>query len=260
MSFILDALKKSENERQRTLGPSLADAPIRRHQNERPWWVIGVAALLLVNLVVLVVVLARRDDQPSHEPATTSATAAPVVTPPATTAATPTSASRAVPPAEAAPTTQQSIAQAPTSPEVRSLAEEANGYYDEANAAFEHAGPAGAANVPTGRPMVQQLDGPTVAPLPQAAPGTEPADTAANAGGAESVPTISSIIASGVSVPDLHLDIHVYSAQPAERFIFVNMRKYHEGQTLNEGPVIERITPDGAVLNYQGRRFLLPRQ
>jgi len=259
MSFILDALKKSENERQRTLGPSLADAPMRRHQNERPWWVIGVAALLLVNLVVLVVVLARRDDQPDNGLMATPAPTAPVATSPATTA-TSTSASRAVPPAEPAPTTQQSIARVPTNPVVRSLAEEANGYYDEADAAFEHAGPVGAANVPTGRPMVQQLDGPTVAPLPQDAPGTEPANAAVNAGGAEPVPTISSIIASGVSVPDLHLDIHVYSAQPAERFIFVNMRKYHEGQTLNEGPVIERITPDGAVLNYQGRRFLLPRQ
>jgi general secretion pathway protein B len=108
--------------------------------------------------------------------------------------------------------------------------------------------------------MVRPLDGPTVAPLPNDVAAAQPVESAAYAGGAESVPTISSVIASGVSIPDLHLDIHVYSAQPAERFIFVNMRKYHEGQTLNEGPVIDRITPEGAILNYQGRRFLLPRQ
>ena len=36
MSFILDALKKSENERQRTIGPSLADAPVRSAPTERP--------------------------------------------------------------------------------------------------------------------------------------------------------------------------------------------------------------------------------
>jgi len=254
MSFILDALKKSENERQRTMGPSLADAPVHRQQNERPWWVIAVAALLMVNLVVLVVVLARRDDQPVNVPAA-PATQAPVVIPPPAT-----SASQMAVPAAPASTTQRNPAFAPTNPEVRSLAEEADGYYDEDAPLFEHSGPAAAANVPAGRPMVQQLDGPTVAPLPAGATAAPPVDPPANAGDAESVPTISSVIASGVSIPDLHLDIHVYSAQPAERFIFVNMRKYHEGQTLNEGPVIERITPEGAILSYQGRRFLLPRQ
>ena len=46
MSFILDALKKSENERQRQVGPSLADVRVvRRGSSERPWWVIAVAAL-----------------------------------------------------------------------------------------------------------------------------------------------------------------------------------------------------------------------
>jgi hypothetical protein len=38
------------------------------------------------------------------------------------------------------------------------------------------------------------------------------------------------------------------------------MRKYTEGQALKEGPTLERITPDGAILNQQGLRFLLPRQ
>ena len=46
MSFILDALKKSENERQRTIGPSLADAPARTPQSERPWWAVAVAVFV----------------------------------------------------------------------------------------------------------------------------------------------------------------------------------------------------------------------
>jgi general secretion pathway protein B len=77
----------------------------------------------------------------------------------------------------------------------------------------------------------------------------------------ENLPTLSSLTASGaVSLPDLRLDIHVYSGRPADRFVFVNMRKYLEGQTLSEGPTIERITADGVVLNNQGVRLLLPRQ
>ena len=60
--------------------------------------------------------------------------------------------------------------------------------------------------------------------------------------------------------PDLHLDVHVYATKPAERFVYINMRKYREGATLAEGPVLERIRRDGVVLNYQGLRFVLPRQ
>jgi general secretion pathway protein B len=54
--------------------------------------------------------------------------------------------------------------------------------------------------------------------------------------------------------------VHVYATQPAERFVYINMRKYREGATLAEGPVLERIRRDGVVLNYQGLRFVLPRQ
>ena len=68
------------------------------------------------------------------------------------------------------------------------------------------------------------------------------------------------LAASGKALPDLHLDIHVYSEKPADRFVLVNMRKYTEGQTLSEGPAVERITPEGVVLNNHGLRFLLPRQ
>jgi hypothetical protein len=39
----------------------------------------------------------------------------------------------------------------------------------------------------------------------------------------------------------------------------VNMHKYVEGQSLSEGPTVERITPEGVILNRQGLRFLLPR-
>jgi general secretion pathway protein B len=59
------------------------------------------------------------------------------------------------------------------------------------------------------------------------------------------------------SLPALHLDLHVYATQAQQRFIFVNSRKYREGETLAEGPVVEQITADGAVLNFRGSRFKL---
>jgi general secretion pathway protein B len=62
------------------------------------------------------------------------------------------------------------------------------------------------------------------------------------------------------ALPDMHLDVHVYATRPAERFVYINMRKYREGATLAEGPLLERIRRDGVVLDYHGLRFVLPRQ
>jgi general secretion pathway protein B len=70
------------------------------------------------------------------------------------------------------------------------------------------------------------------------------------------MPNADEVAARG-GVAALHLDLHVYTTQPQQRFIFVNSRKYKEGDTLAEGPVVEQITPDGAVLNFQGSRFKL---
>jgi general secretion pathway protein B len=83
---------------------------------------------------------------------------------------------------------------------------------------------------------------------------SSPADT-------EVLPTINEInVAGQPALADLHLDVHVYATKPSERFVYINMRKYREGATLAEGPVLESIRRDGVVLNYQGLRFVLPRQ
>lgn len=58
-------------------------------------------------------------------------------------------------------------------------------------------------------------------------------------------------------LPIFHLDIHVYATEPQRRFVFVNNRKYREGEQLDEGGTVERITPQGVVLNHRGRRFEL---
>jgi len=77
----------------------------------------------------------------------------------------------------------------------------------------------------------------------------------------EVLPSISEVNLTGAqALPELHLDVHVYATKPSDRFVYINMRKYHEGNTLEEGPVLERIRRDGVVLDYQGLRFVLPRQ
>ncbi len=77
----------------------------------------------------------------------------------------------------------------------------------------------------------------------------------------EALPTIGQIDLSGQPpLPDLHLDVHVFATNPADRFVYIDMRKYREGSALADGLTLERIRRDGVVLNYHGLRFVLPRQ
>lgn len=61
------------------------------------------------------------------------------------------------------------------------------------------------------------------------------------------------------SLPALHLDVHGYASNPADRFVVINMQRYVAGDTLKEGPRVVAITAQGVILEYNGTRFLLPR-
>lgn len=65
MSFILDALKKSESDRQRQSGPALFEVKVAPPRNGLPLWAIGLALLLAVNLVIVAWVLLRRAPEAS---------------------------------------------------------------------------------------------------------------------------------------------------------------------------------------------------
>lgn len=226
MSFILDALKKSELERQRQSMPGLMDAPTSLRHGRLPLWAILLGSLLAVNIVVLIIVLMRN--------------AAPSVAA--------RSATHNTSPADLKP-----------------------------RAVDEHFSPLGAAPVyapeipvpPAETASSNESAAALVAPravAQRAAPHTprrpdpvlteeEPADND------EVLPSINEVNLTGAqALPELHLDVHVYATKPADRFVYINMRKYHEGNTLQEGPVLERIRRDGVVLNHHGLRFILPRQ
>jgi general secretion pathway protein B len=271
VSFILDALKKSENERQRQGGPGFADVPLGRVRQSRPWWIVAVGALLLANLVVLTIVLARRQpDAPVARPAVATAPStptgsssvnptaiAPAPAPPPPSAATAPTATPAVTvvtsmnvpvtqPAGAGPGARPPVPTTPAAAASSSLAEAAGAYdpqaYEDPTLAYDEFESA-AATVPDGRAMVTSRAG------------------AARAAATETLPTVTDLNLSGsAALPELHLDIHVYAMNAADRFVFINMHKYVEGQQLAEGPTVERITRDGVVLNQRGIRFVLPRQ
>jgi general secretion pathway protein B len=89
-------------------------------------------------------------------------------------------------------------------------------------------------------------------------PAVTPAQAnAAAAQRAGSIPSRDEVLAQGTRLPELRLDLHVYAVDPAQRFVFINMRKLREGEALPEGVRVEHITQTGAQLSYHGTRFTL---
>src|SRR5262249_16613620 len=55
----------------------------------------------------------------------------------------------------------------------------------------------------------------------------------------------------------LKIDMLLWAAEPRDRMVYVNGHKYVEGQTLENGAVLEHIEPDGIVVIQEGRRVRL---
>src|SRR5215471_4653891 len=60
MSFILDALKKSENDRQRQSGPALFEVRVAPPRSKLPMLAIIIVSLLVVNLGVVAWIMLRK--------------------------------------------------------------------------------------------------------------------------------------------------------------------------------------------------------
>jgi general secretion pathway protein B len=217
MSFILDALRKSETERQRKSAPGLVDAGFRPPARRRAIWLPLLILVLAANLLLMGILWLRRD----------GAADGPAATPGASGAA----ADSAGPP-----------------PVGRSLAAAA-GVSSPEDAEF-----GATADLPA---MEAEHTTESLAAPGAASAGEQPDQMRFVK---DDLPSAEQLMASGaIPTQTLHLDIHVYSATPAERFVFINMRKYGEGAELPEGPRIEEITRDGVVLSRAGQRFVLSR-
>jgi general secretion pathway protein B len=209
MSFILDALKKSETERQQQTGAEFSDVPSGSDDPPSIKWLWILIGLLGINAAVLLGILLRPDVPVDAGPQTPPVESAPAET-------------------VAGPSFEEQVEQARERQAKRELESEASV----------------AAAPPT-----------EASATPPPAPSTAPAEPARR------VPTIDEArLNSGAQIPDLHLDIHVFSDVPRERFVFINMVKHREGSRLDEGPVVSEITPEGVILEYRGTSFLLPRQ
>ncbi len=264
MSFILDALKKSESDRQRQSGPALFEVRVAPPRTRLPLWAIAIALLLVLNLGVVLWMLLRHQGHAAAPPAASASGSAAGVSGPAAVApagaagAAGSSASMgaAVPstvPAAAAPAPASGPAAVPVA---------------AANAVAAASPPppvTGVTSGPSGPPAAAAAASGGESPRAEDyAPAEEPA--ASGFGGhvrtatASGVPLYQDLSSTpGTQLPQLRLDLHVFAARPEERFVMVNMHKLREGDTLPEGVRVDSITPEGAVMSYNGTRFLLPR-
>ena len=232
MSFILDALRKSEIERQRQSGPTIAEIPVAREDRRLPVALVAIGVLLAVNVGVLLFFLLR--DGGADEPEAAAPVAAAV--PPA--AAPPSG----VNPAATAPTPQPSLPVA-SDPAFAGAPDPGSELYAQAQADPD-ATFAPEAPDPTLLPEVPAARNPGSVTYADEAPQARP-----------NLPTDP-----GAGLPPLAVDLHIYADNAAKRAVFINGRRYTQGATIAEGPVVEEITREGAVLTHRGRRFLLPRQ
>jgi general secretion pathway protein B len=61
------------------------------------------------------------------------------------------------------------------------------------------------------------------------------------------------------ALPALAVTIHVYSHEESQRILFINNREYRKGSQMEGGIRVEDIVPDGVVLSFRGERFKLSR-
>ena len=61
------------------------------------------------------------------------------------------------------------------------------------------------------------------------------------------------------TVPKFTINVFVYSREPAERFVMIDMVKYKPGQQIKDAMLLKEILPDGFVVDYQSRTFKIRR-
>lgn len=230
MSLILDALRKSEDERRRGQAPDLfapMPLPATRMRSPRiwPWALAGLSILGMAGLwvwrwpsVSTAKAIDTTEQLPSIAPAAPRASHIGIdrPTPPATTPSPP-------------PTTHVELSTALAPPVVVAAA---------------------------------PIDPPTIATA-LAVSSSRPAEAAAeNVSGSssESLPSIATLSSTErTALPPLKLSMHVWDGEPGKRFAIIDGQRVTEGSSLSGMVVVAQISREGVVLDISGRHVLLPR-
>ncbi len=235
MSLILEALKKSEEQRRLGEMPNLG-TPItatRRRRSLMPW--IATAVVVTIAAVGGWRFLQRGTVPAPPAPATKNAPPIRAITKPETNPAPAPTAPRSLPKPVAPPPPPASNVAATPPPA---------------------AAPVPKKETPPPAPAPATTPPPAAAPAPAA---VAPAPPPAPAAPVNDVPTLDDLPPEVRSaLPPLPITMQVYSPDPKRRFVIIDGARVVEGDSLR-GITVQEIRPGGLVIDFQGRRVLLPR-
>ena len=213
MSYILDAIKKSEQERGHGTAPGIQtthSSSLNYYSGKTHWWPYALIFVIAINLAALLYFVVFKDNNAGNT----------VVAQAQTTVVQP----------EPAPAV--SIPQAPASPSQTTPAAQT------------------IAMAPTHtEPVTQQAEtSPAASQDQDVVQSSEPA-------GFTMVDREELPYDIQQHIPVMEFSAHVYSSNPMQRSIVINGRFMEEGDNLGSDLVLNEITPQGAVFDFQGYRF-----
>jgi general secretion pathway protein B len=239
MSYILDALRKSDQQRQRGSTPTLLTVQTTATGARRPRYLLnGAIAAALISAGILVGWLQpwqKKQAVPIAEPAASG----PTVSGSARDVLLPSYGS-----GEASPRPQQELSMQPATAAVEAE-------HPATDIAMTQRDPTGADDSSAS---------------PQAASGTGGIAAGQTPGrsGATGTPTDEGKKVMALNdlppsirreMPGVAIMFHAYSSDPAERRVMINGNMAKEGETLADGLGLQQITPDGVILLFKGYRF-----
>jgi general secretion pathway protein B len=229
MSYILDALKKSDQQRQRGATPTLQVAQLTVAAPKRPI-IIYYGLLATVLLVTGIVIGWLRPWQPEQPPLGTEPIGA-----------------------ELPISISQQAAPAPSPAPTEMPGKTSQEFLSPNPTRAEPAAPVAGAVKP-GNPAL-------VSSASKAAPAQDkpaPERSASNAGDApeqKAIPVNELPQQIQQEIPAMTVQLHSYSGKPGERLVYINSTRLREGDSLMPGLTLEQITPDGMIFSYKGYRF-----
>lgn len=236
MSYILEAIKKAENDSPSdvTSAHRAADVFFKRSK----WWSTLALVAVMVNIALLAYILTSREQDPETLVSNSPAKSSKVLTPPVQinmTQSKPAPVQIASTPAKTAEVVQ-AVPTASTTPKERKTVEPLAQEVD----IVEH----------------HQAKSVVAARRTENAPDSARDPVMDDLQVALSIPMLSEKSDNfRASVPPVTVDIHVFSDNPSKRFVMVDMIKYQEGNEMQNGIIIDRITPQGLSLSYNNERF-----
>lgn len=222
MSYILDALKKSEQERGHGNIPDVQtvhSSSLNYRSEKKTYWPYFLIVAVLLNLLAIVYFIFNRENPPEIEAETAQST-------------------------ETADTVNaSSIAADTTEPPKISAAAVIE---DNKDTATEEV---------IVKPATTSVEKKIQKPIKKAETGNTDTGDQTISGRTDIIEFYELPESIKQELPAIIISAHIYSTNPAQRSIVINNNFMEEGDYVLDGLILYEITPNGAIFNYQGTLF-----